>query len=115
MKDDKYLEIESLLYSYKKLPYEIKGLEIKTKLDSSNEEAKSKLEKKKLVLELINNMLEFLESEDKTGYKVILYRYIEGESWAIVAGKLAQEDILYCERVLHRKAAAAIKILKQFV
>lgn len=79
-KENKYAKVEGLLYSYKTLPYVIKGLELKYK-ETGYDSIKEELELNRLIYDKIDNMIQFLKLHNELDYQIIKLRYIDGLQW----------------------------------
>ena len=102
-KENKFAKVEGLLYSYKALPYVIKGLELKYR-ETGYDSVKEELEAKKLTYDIVDNMIEFLKLHDEEAYQVIKLKYIDKCTWLQVAMKMNM-----CERTVQRIRDNAIK------
>ena len=107
MKDNKYAKVEGLLYSYKTLPFVIKGLEIKLR-QTKDEKVAKELDEKKIALEQVENMLEYLKIVDEVAYLIIRYWYIDGLQWNEILGRLSEKGQYFCEMTARRKRNSAI-------
>lgn len=98
-KNNKYVRVEGLLYSYKTLPYVIKGLELKYK-ETGYDSVKDELEEKKLTYDIVNNMIEFLKLHNEIDYQIIKLRYLDKLTWEQIEKQL---HIGECQLMIRRK------------
>lgn len=86
-KDNKYAKVEGLLYSYKTLPYTVKGLELRYQ-ETNDNEVRERLDSSRLSLDKVSNMLELLKQGDETDYQIIKLKYIDKLTWGQIEARL---------------------------
>ena len=80
MANNKYKQLEGLLYSYRELPFKKKNLELELKLKDDNTK-REELEKIEITMCKIENMLNMIKLTSEIDYLIIKLRYIDGLEW----------------------------------